>query len=703
MNNKMFNKYLTWSMPLVLVNQVFASPELEEVTIVAQKHESSLQDTPIAVSVLNDEQLDIMDINGIDDLAFGIIPSLRADPPGNSPSSFTVAIRGDGVADLAQPMRQGTVAIYLDGIYLGRAQGLNTELADLEQIEVLRGPQGTLFGRNSTSGAINIISKKPSGEFGIKQKLVIGSYNQRQSETTVNLTEARNVKAKLDYIISKRDGWVENKDSSESDYNEYDKRGGRLAIDWSPSEEVNINYVYDQSNNNTAQIYVQAYDDFFGAIGEERSRENKSRYPIELNPVDVDVEGHAISATWTLSDNLILRSLSSVRELDENGFNNYGGVLYGRGLVLDEDITQEQYSQEFQLLGSTNDVDWVAGLYYFKENTTFDFRTLTTLDANFNQIPIDNTVPFLPFTGKAKSIAAYAHTTWTVNKLVNIDAGIRHTQDDKSARRAGIASTDISPTATDGSLSVNYNFSDDVTSYLKWSTAYRAGGYNVRSVTFAPYDDEKVETWELGLKSEWFDRRVRMNAAAFHSEYSDKQFDFASPTQQFVSETLNALKSVEITGFEGELTVIPVTGLRVGLSYTYLDGDTPLQPHPELPGTLQRFELIQTPQHAGSLSLDYVMPPFSIGQLSFHLDVTATDQYSYSTTPDTHQDSYSLINAKITLADINVNNSHLNISLWGKNLADEEYIILSHPNPPVTNVVAFGEPRTAGIEVSFNM
>jgi len=223
-----------------------ATPQnsLEEVIVTAQKREQSLQDVPIAVSVIDSKQLQATGISSIDALGRGIVPSLNAHSYGNSNSIQVLTIRGNGNANLAPVTTDPTVAPYIDGFYLGRSQGLSLNITDPERIEVLRGPQGALFGRNAVGGAINIISKRPTGNFGIDQTIGFGSNEQRKSITRINLPEFWGAKTKLDYIIDNNDGWVTNSAHGENNYDAYRKKGTRFALTDSLTDSISFNYFF---------------------------------------------------------------------------------------------------------------------------------------------------------------------------------------------------------------------------------------------------------------------------------------------------------------------------------------------------------------------------------------------------------------------------------------------------------------------------
>ena len=240
-----------------------------------------------------------------------------------------IGIRGNAPSDASEVTRDGSVGIYVDGVYLARTHRINIDVADLERIEVLRGPQGTLFGRNSIGGAVSLVSKKPTGEWGAKQIVSKGRFDELRSITRVNLPEIAGVKAKLDYLHYRRDGWVNNTAPGESDYNEKSKDGGRLTVNWQPVESLSLDYSNDKTKVKMVQEYMQFYRARLGIFEEELERATETRLPVvPLDPTVVEQEGHAATVTWLLSDTMTLKSISSYRSHDEVGNSNYAGVLY---------------------------------------------------------------------------------------------------------------------------------------------------------------------------------------------------------------------------------------------------------------------------------------------------------------------------------------------------------------------------------------
>lgn len=717
----LINKSLFLILPHVLLtttlNSIAETPGnqqyyLEEITTTAQKREQSLQETPIAISVLTQEQMQLQGFNELGAILKGAIPSLHVIPMGNSPSNLALSIRGNTVKDTSEVLREASVGIYLDGVYIARSQGMGVELIDLERIEVLRGPQGSLFGRNAVGGAVNLISKKPTGEFGINQAVTLGRFNELRSVTRINFPEISGVRAKLDYIHSERNGWVNNTASGEEDYTAYNKDGGRFSLSWQASDVLSFDYSYDQSNIEAAQNYYQFYVDRLGYFGEERKRLTETRLPAtDLSPTVSKLKGHTLTASWSLTEQVLFKSISSYRDLKDDNDNNFLGVLYYNGFGEVSTTKQNQYTQELQLIGTQEKFEWVTGLYYLKEDVDRTSVAKFTLDifGDFGQ-PFDPPIYDTPkvISAEAESQAVYGQITWNVNKNLDLTLGGRYTEDERDATRF-ISSLDSAKQDSDNfdtTAILNYHWNENISTYLKWSTAYKAGGVNTRSASFAPFGEEQATTSELGIKSEFLDRRARLNLAIFNAHYEDLQMDFNDPSDVAITETVNTKNTVKVRGLEVDLTALLLPRLTIGLSYVYLDDVMPLQPNPLNTDELTRFYLALAPRHSGAMTIDYEFQPTDYGVFSAHLDITSTDHYSYTAYGEQRTDGYTLLNGRLTFGDVKLspNSGALKISVWGENLTDEEYIIdaFAIGDPAISIGQAFGEPRTYGIDVVYD-
>ena len=708
------------------VNSAIAAEDrlakVEEITVTSERREKSLQETPVSISVLNAEQLETRGITSLNGLENSVIPSLSILPFGTTPSTLIIAIRGNGPIDPSQVTRDGSVAIYQDGFYLGRSQGLSLELADPERIEVLRGPQGTLYGRNATGGAINVVSQKPTGELGLRQVLTYGNFDALRTATTLNLPEFAGISLKFDYIHSERDGWVDNTAPDEADFFAFNKDGGRVSLNWQASEDIALDYFFETGEVEASQIYWQVAVDRIGVIGNEPRRARESRFPITpLDPSVTDYDMHGLTLSWTASDNLTVRSLTSYRETVESTRNNFAGALGFNGVIVSEEYDQEQFSQEFQVLGTYDRLEWVAGLYYFEEDAGQDTQNLFTLDllGLLTGTPLTPIVPpttFDVFSGadaplrqiesRAESRAVYGQATWTppiLNDRLQLTVGFRYTDDSRDATRLETIeqSFELDTDSFDPLVTVNYFWNDTISTYAKFSTAYRAGGLNVRSASFSGFGNEISETIEVGLKSMFWDQKALLNIAVFTTDIEDAQIDFANPDNPVAIETINAERTVEIDGAEIDLTLAPVPGLVIGLNYTYLDATVPPLANPLAGGNPENFNLAQTPEHAGSVTADYTFPPLPFGTLIAHVDMTATDEYHFVPGNMTQDlDSYALFNARLTLTDINIGNSSLVAALWARNIFDTEYVQAGAPTA-AGDLEVYGTPRTYGFDLTY--
>ncbi len=686
---------------------------LEEVIVSAQKRDQSLQDTPIAISVLSARQLEMQGISSLGDMMDGMVPSLRILPYSNTPSALVMAIRGNGPSEVGQATRDSSVAVYLDEFYLGRAQGLDMELAELERIEVLRGPQGTLFGRNATGGAISLVSKRPSGQFGLKQTVEAGRFDQFSSITHIDLPEWVGLRTKVDYLFTERDGWVNNTAPGQADYNAWKKQGFRFSANRDFGDSVELNYAYTNTRTDMSQNYFQLYRDDIGIIGADEGRQTTTRYPIApLQPSNSDQQMHSLKLDWQVSDAVKAQSLTSWRKLDDKTFANYGGTVYYNGLVEEVDMIQKQISQEFRLLGSYNRIEWVAGLYYYKADVSEAIRDFFSLDI-FGDPPLTPINPPIEagperaIVSDIRSQAIYGQATWTppvLDDRFGITLGLRHSREDRWGKRltGGFVPFDLKTGQTDPMITLEYQASDQVLTYAKWSNAYRSGGVSSHSVDLTPFDAEDVNTFELGLKAEGWHQRLRVNAALFSTDYRNMFIDVQSASLEFL-ETINAANKVTVDGGELDLTIKATDKLTLGLSYTYLSGDLPMQPNPYNGNIVERFYMTQTPRHAGALTLDYTFAPLPIGTIVGHLDAISSSHYHHWPTGGPgHPDAYTLFNARLVLSDIPIGagKGALKSSLWGKNLTNEEYAVYSVDWGVVVPQI-YNDPRTVGISVTW--
>jgi iron complex outermembrane recepter protein len=699
--------------------------------------QADLQSTPISISVMGSSDLENRGVISMADLADGAIPSLRVAPFFSRTSALTVGIRGIVPFDANQPARDAGVGVYIDGVYLGRSQGLGTALFDIERIEVLKGPQGTLFGRNSTGGAVSIVTRKPTGEFGLRQSFGVRNFGGYGSETHLDLPKWGNVSTKIDAVVAKRDGTIRNPLAGEPNFNKYDRRGLSTRFLWEPSDDFDADYTFDVSYDGTTPYYLQLLSLNPGAaplaplvqVQSERAKEADIGVPQQIS--EGHTRGHMLHLTYRMSNDMELRSISSYRDLKQTQFDNGGAhsqrfvpnALFARYSL--GEMHQDQRSQEFQLVGSAPTIDYVAGLYHYHESgedfawtpntlrwnaTGTAFTRLTTL-VEGQQTPFPDRLS----TAVANSYAAFGQATWSpqgMNDDLHLTVGGRFTRDKKSGRllkTQGVDSTatfNFKSSRLDPSFTVAYDLSDDANVYAKWGTAYRAGGANARSLIYRSFNEEEVRTTEVGFKSEFADRKVRVNGAAYETKYKDIQIDFSAVN--FVAgrnigtlETVNAPGTGKIKGVELDLAIAPVEGLRLSAGYAYTETKIPLAPNPFANNALQRVFLVYTPLHAVSGNVDYDVP-LGWGNLAFHLDANAASGHRALSSEEPLTQNSLVFNGRITLGDIELSDqAEFSLALWSRNLFDEQHTFVRLGNAGIGGLTGiYNDPRTYGLDAT---
>jgi iron complex outermembrane recepter protein len=702
-------KVISLLIGLIVLPAAAKNVELEEILVTAENREQSLQKTPIAISVLTEADLVNWRVSSLRDLSEGGIPSLNIIPFFNDPGTLSVAIRGFSGVDVAQTTRKSAATITLDKIELPHPQSYGIEVADLQRIEVLRGPQSTLFGSNATGGAIHMVSKKPSGEFDFSQSAGLSNFDGLKTVSHINIPETSGISAKLSYLHREQDGWVTNPGGL--DLNAVDADAVRLDMLAKPKENLEIRYVYNETDSEFTQNYYQVHEDYLGILGEERDRVDKTRDLISpIEPTISRQRGHSVTVTWQLK-NSTFESLSSYTFLNNKSRSNYGGALYFDGFLEPIDIESDHYTQEFRIHNSGERIQWQAGVYLSRETVDEAVGTLFSLD--MTTVPVTHIdpnsfgIPVRMVVSDLKSQAIYGQATWTPDILqdnLHFTAGLRYTEEQRSGTRTQGTAIDVYDQRilnTDPSFTVVWDIDDDVSIYAKASTAFRSGGVNSRSESFAPYDKENVENYEFGLKSEWLDRRLRANVVIFNSEISDGIIDVQDPLDISHVESYSAEHDISVDGVEGDLNYLIVDGVEFALSYTYLDADMPDQPNPLAGNALEPFVVSQAPKHSGSISIDYQISQWHSGWLGVHLSAVAKDGFFFLQKSPAKPDAYHLINARVYLDNMQLGDGDLSISLWGRNLTDEEYAVHGTFFEGLSSTRVYGDPRTYGVDVTY--
>ncbi len=719
---------------------------LEEVIVTATKRETDQQKTPIAISTLGAQALKDRRIQSLGDLLDGSVPSLRIAPFFSRSSALTVGIRGIVPSDANQPSRDAGVGVYIDGVYLGRSQGLGAALFDIERIEILKGPQGTLFGRNSTGGAVSIVSAAPKGEFGFRGSAGLGNYASHRVEAHLDLPAWNNLSLKFDGVVARREGTVKNTLQGEDDFNAFDRRGLHVGAQWKPTDTFTARYDFDISDDLTTPYYVQLVEKsptapasaFAPLVKLQATRTKATDIGVPQEESVGRISGHMLHMSWRPSETLEVRSISAYREVEQSQFDNGIGAhsapfranaAFARYSLAS--LRQEQFSQEVQVLGTYEQLNFVAGAFYYHETGDDDAWTPNTMTWNADgtaasRIPTLAAGAATPFpdrasTAKADSLAVFGQATWTppvLEERLHLTAGARYTHDKKEGLLtkvngavpvlrgvAGPIPFEGSWNRVDPMVTLAFDPQEDLHFYARWGTAYRAGGANSRSVSYRAFDPETVSTIEGGVKTEFLDNRARVNLAAYRTRYKDIQLDFnavnLAASNRGTIETVNAMGRGTIKGFEADVSVAPLEGLTLSASYAYTKGDLPPADNPfdASPALVPSF-IVYTPKNAFSAAMDYSTPLMG-ATLRAHIDGNLADGYPSSAGVPDLSDSSAVVNARLALADIEVGSGTLEVALWSRNLLNEEHLFYRGGlQATFGRFGMFNEPRTYGLDLS---
>lgn len=679
------------------VTSLAGAATLEEVVVTAQKRSQDLQDVPVAVTAFNAKALENQGIGDIEDVS-QYVPNVQiAESPAGS-TGATISIRGSVTINPAVTW-EPTVGIYMDGVFIGKNVGGIFDVAELERVEILRGPQGTLYGKNTVGGAINLITRKPGEEFGGKLDIGVGNYGARKLAFNVNSPMIGDVvSANLSYIKQDRDGFDDNPATGD-DFKELDSEAGRFSLLANLSDNVELQYSYDWSDKDNTPSMPQAtatpvYDrlDNAGADGAVYDRSTG--------------EGHSLHLTAEF-DGITIKSISAYREMSFDDTFDFDASPF-LGFHTERDVNHEQLSQEFQFIGNVGNIDYVAGLFYFNEeadaNNPYTFAGPFTVSNEYGV--------------EATSYAAYGQVDWHATEALTLTAGLRWTEEEKEvyvnhlglrlpgdpvfASVADDTWSNVSP-----SVVAAYQWSEEVNTYLKVAKGWKSGGFNGEAenatVASTPYDEEVVTTYELGLKSRLLENRVQLNAAVFQNNTEDLQLSEFLGFYGY-SQITNAGEAT-VTGVELELVAALTDNLTLNANYGYLDAE-----YDEF--ILYGFDAKDSalfpysPENTYSLGLDYAKE-LAVGKLNLRMDYSFVDEHVlYFDAPSaalTQVEDYALVNARVTWSDIAVSDKgSLKVSLWGKNLTDKDYYINGVPNTLAgVGVNYLGNPRTYGLDVSY--
>ena len=697
-----------------------AAAVLEEIVVTARRREESLQEVPVAVTALSSADLELRNIDNVQNLD-ALLPNvwIRAvGPTGASVGRFAVR----GIPGVAR---------YYDGIAQTSGEASLASVIELERIEVLKGPQGTLFGKNALGGAIQYISTRPAEEFGARFKATTGSYNRRDLIANVDIPLSDTLRSKLTFASLHKDGFVDSTTVDES-YGEENNEIIRGVLEWTPNDDfmatvifeyndINQNMqphllwdVYDGQpagtpSNRTPLAYQQQFalgdplvpvnfTDELQAFGLREEYKTTSNY--QGPGTDIEQTAVKLDLQWDLTDSLSLRSLTGVREVEYGNFDDQDGTQYIQFDVWNYRENSET-SQEIQLLGSGDRFSWVAGIYYFNTqfwNKEFAWQRIEMVN-NPRGPRLTNELGY----SEETDTAIFAEGTYDITDTVTLTLGARNSEEEFSYRilddadvaqsfpapwtlsRSLAGTTTVGPGGlqqgtmdfdqTTVRVALQRQFTDDIMAYISYAEGFDGGGVNTGFTPLLPnngilpYDGQTLKNWELGLRSDFLDNRLRINATLSDGTWDDIQ----------VGEILVPGMGTRTNAGEAEVSALEIEGIwlitdnaQFNFAAGWLDtGYTEL-------GRTRTITLDtpfpNAPETSYSLGLQFINDLSNGSEVLTRFDYGWNDDYELSRDArfqvSTHNKAFGLLSGRIQYTAPDGNWS---LALIGQNLTNEYY------------------------------
>lgn len=692
---------------------------IEEIVVTARKRAESLQDAPISITAMTAESMERAGVENVADLARRT-PGLQYGDFGDlklSPTALRGVVGGAGSAG-ADP----AVGYYVDEVFVGQGAGANLDLYDIERVEVLRGPQGTLYGRNTIGGVVSITTKRPSEALEASGEVQLGNYNSRRFAGSISGAILPGVvSGKLAVIKESRDGFEDNV-LLNRDVNNRDGWSvrGQLLFDIAADTSLLLTADHQEADNEPLVFETLSYNNA-KALPQLLAAHGFAR---NADPFDRKVQSDTVTKETLDASGVAATFKTKIGEVGITNVASYRRHEYYSRTDTDRSPLKFLYdgdpekvwrwSEELRADFTTGPVDWLVGLYYFRQNTN---------NQSFVEIGQDLAdvlgAPSLAGTlagsnGRldTTSKAVFASATWKVSERIEATLGGRYTRDEKSIHYTqsdpvGLLGGNADIRASDSwaeftpNANVRYRFTPDIIGYVTASKGFKSGGFNdalgdANGISFAP---ETLWNYEAGVKSTLFDRRVVLNAAVYYMKWDNIQLSQDNPATPAYDPIILNGGAAHSQGVEVELTARPIPALELGANLSvqqaeYDDGVLPTgEPLRKLPFA---------PDYSGMVSADYRIPLEGVGELSLfgEYQLRGRSYLTNNNDPDGRVGPYGLLNLRASLES---EDGRWRLSLWGKNLTDETYkqrlFDLANQDQVGQKFIVLGEPRTYGVEL----
>ncbi|MBK6435598.1 MAG: TonB-dependent receptor [Rhodanobacteraceae bacterium] len=690
---------------------------MEQITVTARRREETLQEVPVAVTAFTETALENLNVQDMGDLD-AQVPNLTVYAARGSNSTVTAYIRGVGQSDPLWGVDPG-VGVYLDDVYIARPQGALLDVIDIDRVEVLRGPQGTLYGKNTIGGAIKYVTKALMPDFGSTTTVAVGSHSQLDVKTSLNFPLGSDaVVGRVSLASLSRDGYGENRRTDEP-VTDKEILVARGTLGFYPSDAVSV------------ILSADWLDDQGGVRGAKRLNAFNAADPTHTAPLDdrydtlsgmrnindTGMNGASATINWNLADGWWFKSVTAYRESDTDTYIDFD-TLPNKIADVRAIYADDQLSQEFQFNYAGDNWAGVFGAYWF------DGQAGGTVYNNFFNIQFGTTNG----TVDTESYAFFGEGTFPISDTLSVTAGLRYTDESKAVdvlNQFFANDQFITPIATPSDftdsvdfknlspkVSLDWQLDDNTLVYGLISRGFKSGGFNIRANVSAvpasalPFDDESVTSFEIGTKTSWNDDTVFLNAALFHNKYEDIQLSVFSAydsngdgtDDSFFGDFTNAGKAT-VQGLELELQWLATDRLSISGNAAFLDASYDEFVNRGVDVADSQY-MTNAPKRSGALTFAYTWPA-----LGGELMARATGSYQSKVYPTTDlseviaQSGYSLFNAGLIWRG----DGPWSFSLQGSNLGDKEYRTTGY-NIPVLGILTgfYGAPRQYTLAATYS-
>ncbi|MEG3124218.1 TonB-dependent receptor [Sphingomonas sp. GB1N7] len=707
-----------------------------DIIVTARRRDETLQTTPIAITAITTAQLEGKATVNLGDLQ-GTAPNLLITQQNSGAAAANLAIRGLTYADI-EKSQEPTVGVVVDGVFIGTSTGQYLDFFDIAQIEVLRGPQGTLFGRNTIGGVINIQRSRPTGKLGVKAELSYGSFNTLSARAVVNVPLGDTLALKGFYFRTKSDGFYHDAFTGKARGGGTNQNFGASLL-FTPSstfdalltleKQVQSADVVNSNIAKTGELFCS-----FEPANECNRNQTTDLYTVFTSPAASKYSAPA--ATLEMNATLGAVKLTSITgyrkstEAQTQDFDGSSADLY----YVDRRQKYHQFSQELRAAGKFTDTfDYVVGGYYFESKYTLGQATrLFAFNPTIAPYTFDTNPQIV--TGSTKSYAVFGDFDWKFADKFRLSFGGRYTIDRKKLTNAFLTSGPVGNGAATfrkftPKVGLDYRPNEDAMIYASWSRGYRSGGFSSRAATAAtagtPYQPENVDSYEVGTKLTLLDRKLFLNLAGFVSKYKNLQQNTTIPGGPTGNQTITSnVGSANIKGIEADLTARPAKGLTLRASAGFLDskfknfvaGNT-------IGATILPFDYslnspIYSPKASLSGNVEYVLP-IEAAKVTFNAGIRHISSYDQQISlgpltgnlttgpvivngndPRVRTKPQNLVDASLT-SSFDLNGYKVKATVWGRNLTDDRGTTAAFTVAGLWSFASAREPRAGGVTLGF--